>query len=93
LQDAMQNISFFSSSITPLFYPYSILQDFWLVASNHVSSASRTLISRNHDNQLDMKCLKGNGSVCTALSQDALNNNTYYTFRFTFHREAAGGVP
>ena len=60
----MRNISFFTQPITPLICPHSILQEFQLVPSNYVDSASRTVISRKENNQIDLKCIQKNGFVC-----------------------------
>jgi len=40
-----------------------------------------------------MKCIQNNGKACILYSPNVLDNNTHYTFRFTFHQEATEGGP
>ena len=63
------------------------------MSGNIFDSASRTVISRKENNQIDAKCIQSNGKACTLYSSSVLDNNTHYSFRFVFHQEATKGSP
>ena len=60
---------------------------------NKYDSASRTVISRKENNQLDAKCIQHNGKACTLSSSNVLDNNVHYSFRFAFHQDAKECAP
>jgi len=51
------------------------------------------VITRKEDNHLDFKCTQKNEKVCTFFSQNVLDKETYYSFRFSFHQETTDDRP